>query len=155
MSPSSKWNLLGAWIFRLSDVEEPQIFLLNSHASDFQGISYILDPARRSRARKSVLHPRSFRPRMLEDLGSLTATSECIFSWKRFVKKSLSRQKTFPKSRTIFRFRWLSFRIRESTKGDSSSLPRTSSAIGVDVAAEDDDVGPSARLVSSPEEEGA
>lgn len=24
---------------------------------------------------------------MLEDLGSLTATSECIFSWKRFVKK--------------------------------------------------------------------
>lgn len=39
-------------------------------------------------------------------------------------------------------------------KGDSASLPKTSSAIGVDVAAEDDDIGPPVWLISSSEEEG-
>lgn len=40
-------------------------------------------------------------------------------------------------------------------KEDFISLARTSSAIGVDVAAEDDDVSSLAWLISSSEEEGA
>ncbi|TGZ53691.1 hypothetical protein DBV15_04925 [Temnothorax longispinosus] len=45
--------------------------------------------------------------------------------------------------------------VQEGTREISTFLTRTSSAIGVDVAAEDDDVSSPAWLISSSEEEGA
>lgn len=94
---------------------------------------------------------------MLEDLGSLTVTSGCIFSSKRFVKKnrSLVKEDTC-KIENDFLIGGFSSEFRKARKGRFFHRCRgPRSAIGVDVAAEDDDVGPSARLVSSPEEEGA
>lgn len=106
------------------------------------------------KARKSVLRPRSFSsPNMLQNFGSLIAISKCIFFRlkKRIALSSKRRFYDQEQSSNPSDDRLSSGRH----KGDSTSLLRTSSAIGVNVAAEDDDVSSLAWLISSSEEEGA